>query len=149
MIYIFAAKAESCHANTIKWVGITLVKDIIMLLLLFQRFSVFIPWRDYMINMLGSIPHQKFCFYHLPTWGRAGIKLGMLIRLQRIYNFLLFHAIILSILDTLYAFLCYFTSFFGTNLLTQCPVPVAIFCLFLPFQKIIIKKCPNEKKTLD
>ena len=28
------------------------------------------------INMLGSIPHQKFRFYHLPTRGRAGIKLG-------------------------------------------------------------------------
>ena len=28
------------------------------------------------INMLGSIPHQKLCFYHLPTRGRAGIKLG-------------------------------------------------------------------------
>ena len=26
--------------------------------------------------MLSSIPHQKFCFYHLPTRGRAGIKLG-------------------------------------------------------------------------
>ena len=28
------------------------------------------------INMLGSIPHQKFRFYHLPTQGREGIKLG-------------------------------------------------------------------------
>ena len=28
------------------------------------------------INMLGSIPHHKLCFYHLPTRGRAGIKLG-------------------------------------------------------------------------
>ena len=28
------------------------------------------------INMLGSIPQQKFCFYHLPTRGQAGIKLG-------------------------------------------------------------------------
>ena len=28
------------------------------------------------IHMLGSIPHQKFCFYHLPTRGGAGIKLG-------------------------------------------------------------------------
>ena len=28
------------------------------------------------INMLGSIPHQKFYFYYLPTQGRAGIKLG-------------------------------------------------------------------------
>ena len=26
--------------------------------------------------ILGSIPHQKFCFHHLPTRGRAGIKLG-------------------------------------------------------------------------
>ena len=25
---------------------------------------------------LASIPHQKFCFYHLSTQGRAGIKLG-------------------------------------------------------------------------
>ena len=28
------------------------------------------------ICALASIPHQKFCFYHLPTRGRAGIKLG-------------------------------------------------------------------------
>ena len=27
-------------------------------------------------DMLGSIPHQKLSFYHLPTRGRAGIKLG-------------------------------------------------------------------------
>ena len=26
--------------------------------------------------MPSSTPHQKFCFYHLPTRGRAGIKLG-------------------------------------------------------------------------
>ena len=25
--------------------------------------------------MLGSIPHQEICFYHLPTQGRARIKL--------------------------------------------------------------------------
>ena len=31
---------------------------------------------DYLEIMLGSIPHQKFGFYHLPTQGRAGIKLG-------------------------------------------------------------------------
>ena len=28
------------------------------------------------IDMLGSIPHQKFYFYDLPTRGRAGIELG-------------------------------------------------------------------------
>ena len=32
--------------------------------------------KEYLMNMLGSIPHQKFGFYHLPTRGRAGIKLG-------------------------------------------------------------------------
>ena len=26
--------------------------------------------------MLGSIPDKKFGFYHLPTRGQAGIKLG-------------------------------------------------------------------------
>ena len=28
------------------------------------------------MNMLGSIPHQKLFFYHIPARGRAGIKLG-------------------------------------------------------------------------
>ena len=32
--------------------------------------------KEYMMNMLGSIPRKKICFYHLPTRGRAGIKLG-------------------------------------------------------------------------
>ena len=32
--------------------------------------------KEYVMNMLGSILHQKFYFYHLPTRGRAGIKLG-------------------------------------------------------------------------
>ena len=72
-----------------------------------------------------------------------------LIRLQRIYNFWFFHAIILSILDVLYAFICYFISFFVTNLLTQCLVSVAIFCLFLIFQKISTKRSPNAMKLFD
>ena len=32
--------------------------------------------QNYMDKYVGSIPHQKICFYHLPTRGRAGIKLG-------------------------------------------------------------------------
>ena len=32
--------------------------------------------KEYVMNMLGNIPHQKFCFYRLPTRGRGGIKLG-------------------------------------------------------------------------
>ena len=38
----------------------------------------------------------------------AGVVERALIRLQRIYNFGLFHAIILSILDALYAILYHF-----------------------------------------
>jgi hypothetical protein len=61
----------------------------------------------------------------------------------------LFYAIILSILDVLYALLCYFISIFGTNLLTQCPVPVAVFYLFLVFQEISTKQSPNAMKLFD
>ena len=74
--------------------------------------------KEYVMNMLGSIPHQKLCFRHLPTRGRAGLSLGVLIHLQRIYNFLLFHAVILPLLDVLQSFYSNFISFFGTNLLT-------------------------------
>ena len=49
--------------------------------------------------MLGSIPHQNSVFIIYPLEDDQELSLGMLIRLQRIYNFLLFHAIILSVLD--------------------------------------------------
>ena len=35
----------------------------------------------------------------------------------------------------LYAIVCIYISFFGTNLLTQCLVPVAVFCLFFGFSE--------------
>ena len=46
----------------------------------------------------------------LEQGGGAG---GHLIRLQRIYNFLLFHAVILSFLDGLQSFYSNFISFLG------------------------------------
>src|SRR5215216_3903876 len=52
----------------------------------------------------------------------------MLIRLQCIYIFLLFHAVLLSFLDVLQSFYSNFISFSGTNLLTQCLV--VVFCFF-------------------
>ena len=70
----------------------------------------------------------------------------MLIRLQRIYNFLLFHVVILSILDVLYTFTAIIYHFLGSNLLTQCPVPVAIFCLFFVLRNINMKRSPNATK---
>ena len=38
------------------------------------RIWIFIPQLKRI--MPSSTPHQKFCFYHLPTRGRAEIKLG-------------------------------------------------------------------------
>ena len=55
-----------------------------------------------------------------------------MIRLQCIYHFLLFHAIILSVLDV-NGLNLHFYIIFGTNLLTQGPVQIAVFCLFQCF----------------
>ena len=77
-----------------------------------------------------------------------GCNRGMLCptRLQCIYNFCMVHDVILSFLDVLQSFYSNFISLFGTNLLTQCPVPVAIFCLFFTSQEINIKRSPNTVK---
>ena len=42
----------------------------------FEPYNVHATRKEHVMNMLGSIPHQKLCVYHLPTRGRAGIKLG-------------------------------------------------------------------------
>ena len=49
----------------------------------------------------------------------------------------------------LQSFYSNFISFFGTNLLTQCPMLVEVFCLFLDFQKISNKQSPNTKKLFE
>ena len=56
------------------------------------------------------------------------------IRLQRIYNFSLFHAIIFICFGCLMGFTMHFYIIFGTNLLTGGLVQIAIFfCLFQCF----------------
>ena len=64
------------------------------------------------------------------------------IRLQCIYNFLLFHAIILSILDV-YGLFIHFDIIFGTNLLTGGPAQIVVFCLFQCFAE---KEYQTESK---
>ena len=85
--------------------------------------------KDYVMNMLGSIPHQKLRFIIYLLEDEQELSLGMLICLQRIYNFWLLHAILFTVLNVygLYYTLLYH---FGTNLLTQSPVPVSVFTLF-------------------
>ena len=46
-----------------------------------------------------------------------------------------------------YILLATFYTIFGTNILTQCPVPVPVYCMFFVSQKIHIKRCPNRIKT--
>ena len=68
----------------------------------------------------------------------------MVIRLRRIYNFLLFHA---NILQLSYTFWQLSITIFGTNILIQCPVPVPVCCMFYVSQGTHIKRNPNRIKT--
>ena len=94
--------------------------------------------------MLSSTPHQKFCFYHLPTQGRAGIKLvdawyfsnvSIIFDCSMLY-YLLFY--------TLLGFIIQFYIIFGTNLLTGGP---AQNCCFLPVLGFRRKGISNGVQT--
>ena len=76
--------------------------------------------------MLGRIPHQKFCFYHLPTRGRAGIKLGDASYVSNV-SIICFGCFIG--INMLYYMI------FGTNLLTQSLVSVSAFFLVFEFYR--------------
>ena len=87
------------------------------------------------INMLGSIPHQKFYFYHLPTRGRAGIKLGDGWYVSKI-------SIIFDCSMQLYypfwmfmGFTLHFYIIFGTNLLTGGPARIVVFLPISVFRR--------------
>ena len=61
----------------------------------------------YMIKIMqGSIPHKKYIFFIIYLLeDEQELSLGMLIRLRRIYNFLLFHANIIQLSYTFGNFL--------------------------------------------
>ena len=56
------------------------------------------------------------------------------------------HVVMLSFLDILYSFYSNFISFFRTNLLTQCPVPVVVFACFL-LRRISLPKGVQMKRN--
>ena len=74
------------------------------------------------------------------------LSVGMLIRLRRIYNFWLFHAIILSTLDVLYAFICYFIWFLGQTYLPRAQCQFLFFPWVRVSQKRKIKWSPIDLK---
>ena len=77
--------------------------------------------------MLGSIPHQIFCFYHLPTRGRGGIKLGDAWYVSNVSIFFIVPCYYIICFVCLMGFIIHFYIIFGTNLLTGGPVQIAIF----------------------
>ena len=99
--------------------------------------------------MLGSIPHKKFCFYLLPTRGRAGIKLGDVDTSPTYLLFFIVPCCYIIILGCFIIILQPFYIIFGTNLLTQCQVLVAVFSMFFTSQEINIKQSPNATKLHD
>jgi len=86
--------------------------------------------------MPSSIPHQKFCFYHIPTRGRAGIKLGDAWYVSNVS--IIFDCSMLYYLQfwTLLGFIIHFYITFGTNLLTGGPAQnCCFFAYFLGFRR--------------
>ena len=93
--------------------------------------------------MLGSIPHQKFLFYHLPTRGRARIKLGDAWHVSNVYiifdcSMLLYYPFWMFM-----GFTIHFYIIFGTNLLTEAQPKLLFFFLFQCFAE---KEYQTESK---
>ena len=93
--------------------------------------------------MLGSIPHQKICFYHLPTRGRAWIKLGDAWYVSNVSIIFYCSMLYYILFWTLLGFIIHFYIIFGTNLLTQGPVQI----VFLPILVFRRKGISNGVQT--
>ena len=93
--------------------------------------------------MLRSIPHKKFYFYHLPTRGRAGIKLGDADTSAMYLYFLIVPCYYIICFGCLMGFIIHFYIIFGTNLLTGGPAELLFFCLFQCFAE---KEYQTESK---
>ena len=97
--------------------------------------------------MLESIPHQKFFFYHLPTWGRAEIKLGDAWYVSNVSIIFDCFMLLYYLFWMLMSFILHFYIIFGTNLLTGGPAQFAIFfAYFRVLKKRNIKQSPNRLK---
>ena len=85
--------------------------------------------------MPSSIPHQKFCFYHLPTRGRAGIKLGDAWYVSNVSIIFDCSMLYYLLFWTLLGFIIHFYIIFGTNLLTRGPTQIAVFFYYFSISK--------------
>ena len=97
--------------------------------------------------MPSSIPDQIFCFYHLPTWGRAVIKLADAWYVSNVCIIFDFSMLYYIQFWTLLGFIIHFYIIFGTNLLTGGPAQICcFFAYFRVSQKKNIKRSPNRMK---
>ena len=85
--------------------------------------------------MLGIIPHQKFYFYHLPTRGRAGIKLGDAWYISNVSIIFDCYMLLYYLFWMLMGFILHFYIIFGTNLLTQGQVQIAVILPISVFRR--------------
>ena len=103
--------------------------------------------KNYIEIMPSSIPHQKFCFYHLHTQGRAGIKLGDAWYVSNVSIIFYCSMLYYILFWTLLGFIIHFYIIFGTNLLTGGPTQnCCFFAYFRVPQKKNIKRSPNGMK---
>ena len=100
--------------------------------------------KNYIKIMPSSTPHQKFCFYHLPTRGRARIKLGDAWYVSNVSIIFDCSMLYYLLFWTLLGFIIHFYIIFGTNLLTGGP---AQNCCFLPVLGFRRKRISNGLQT--
>ena len=91
--------------------------------------------KNYIKIMPSSTPHQKFRFYHLPTRGRAGIKLGDAWYVSNVSIIFECSMLLYYLFWMFMAFTKHFYVIFGTNLLTGGPAQNCCFCLFQCFEE--------------
>ena len=100
--------------------------------------------KNYIEIMPSSIPHQKFYFYHLPTRGWAGIKLGDAWYVSNVSTIFDCSMLYYLLFWTILGFIFHFYIIFGTNLLTGGP---AQNCCFLPISEFRRKRISNGVQT--
>ena len=88
-------------------------------------------------------PHQKLSFYHLPTRGRAWIKLGDAWYVSNVSIIFDCSMLLYLLFWTILGIIFHFYIIFGTNLLTGRPAHIAIFSLFHYFEE---KEYQTESK---
>ena len=87
---------------------------------------------------------SKIIFYHLPTRGRAGIKLGDAWYFSNVSIIFDCSILLYLLFWTLLGFIFHFYITFGTNLLTEGP---AQNCCFLPFSVFRRNRISNGVQT--